>query len=154
MPRQNQASVVHTNLQNSEDTNVTLGESVQKKYKPFFFQGFRTFSDLAPLFSELDKPAIFFQNSSNFFRAIFRVMACSTVHKPPPTNRSWSDPPPNPQSHAGPTGSPKMGFFMPAGPAVALGWASRNSNKFQVQKSSQRDNVQKNQNSQQQFQKS
>jgi hypothetical protein len=91
-----------------------------------FFQRFLTF---------LQNPYNFYQNSRNqhffsdlqplFFRSIFSILAYSTGNTPPPTGRSRSGPPPKTQPH------PKMGFFMPTGPAVASGWACPISNKFQ-----------------------
>jgi hypothetical protein len=71
----------------------------------FFFSEIALFSDLAQHFSELEKPALFFRSQATFFRSIYSDLAYSTVHTPPPTGRSRSDPPPNPQPH------PKMGFF-------------------------------------------
>ena len=100
--------------------------TVHKNTNHFFFSVKSPFfSDLAQLFSELEKPATFFRSQATFFRSIHSILAYSTVHTPPPTGRSRSDPPPNPQPH------PKMGFFYARRLGTASGWACPNSNKFQ-----------------------
>jgi hypothetical protein len=40
------------------------------------------FSDLVQLFSELEKPALFFRSQATFFRSIYSDLAFSTVHTP------------------------------------------------------------------------
>ena len=80
-----------------------------------FFSDISHFSsELAQFFSELEKPALFFRSPATIFRSIHSILAYSTGNTPPPTGRSRSDPPPNPQPH------PKMGFFYARRPGRGL----------------------------------
>jgi hypothetical protein len=51
---------------------------VQTNFPPRDFALF--FRSRTPLFSELDQLALIFRTSATFFRAIFRILAYSTVH--------------------------------------------------------------------------
>ncbi len=109
----------------SQIRGVMVGEGGGDN-KPFlFFRYFALFFRTRPIFFRTRKTSTFSRSPATIFRSIHSILAYSTGKTPPPTGRSRSDPPPNPQPH------PKMGFFMPAGPAVASGWACRNSKKIQ-----------------------